>query len=146
MVAGAVDAPSTDTQRRALFPGLVFNEQGERAEVVYIGGTAHYAIADADFVRHVEASHVDDAVLAKVKEQIVSMQDQVVLGILQMLGRDDLLTKAAIEASIRNLETGMREADPEQWVPALRLFGFRVVVDIHGDVVEIMYPQSSPDE
>ena len=146
MSTGDTDMLSTDTKRRALFPGLVFNEKGERAEVVYVGGCAHYAIADGGFLRHVEASHVDDAVIAEVKEQIVSMQDQVVIGILEMLGRDDLLTKAAIDASIRNLEKGMREADPEQWVPALRLFGFRVVVDVHGDVVEIMYPQTPADE
>ncbi|MBC7316698.1 MAG: hypothetical protein H5T70_09800, partial [Chloroflexi bacterium] len=30
--------------RKALFPGLVYNEQGQPAEVAYIGGVAHYAI------------------------------------------------------------------------------------------------------
>ena len=47
----------TDNQvlSQALFRGLVYNEQGEPAEVAYIGGVAHYAIPDDGFLRHVEA-------------------------------------------------------------------------------------------
>lgn len=131
--------------RQALFPGLVYNELGEAAELVYIGGVAHYAIPDAGFLRHVEAYKVDTAVIADLKEQITSMQDEVVRGMLQMLGRDDIFTKAAIDASIRNLEQNIRQSNTDQWVPWLRLFGFRVVVDVHGEIVEIMYP-SQPDQ
>ena len=134
-------------RRQALFPGLVYNEVGERAEVVFIGGVAHYAIPDAGFLRHVEAYKVDRVVIAHLKEQITSMQDQVVRGMLQMLGKDDIFTKAAIDASIRNLEQNIRQSDPSRWVPWLRLFGFRVVVNVHGEVVEIMYPsQPGPDQ
>ncbi len=131
--------------RQALFPGLVYNELGEAAELVYIGGVAHYAIPEAGFLRHVEAYRVDTAVIADLKEQITSMQDEVVRGMLQMLGRDDIFTKAAIDASIRNLEQNIRQSNTDQWVPWLRLFGFRVVVDVHGEIVEIMYP-SQPDQ
>lgn len=132
-------------EQQALFAGLVYNELGEPAEVVYIGGVAHYAIPDGDFRRHVEAYHVDNAVLALLKEQITSMKDEVVRGMLEVLGKKDLFTKAAIEASIRNLEQNVRQSDPDQWLPWLRLFGFRVVVDVHGNVVEVIYP-SQPVE
>jgi len=131
--------------RQALFPGLVYNELGEAAELVYVGGVAHYAIPDAGFLRHVEAYKVDKAVIADLKGHITSMQDEVVHGMLQMLGRDDIFTKAAIDASIHNLEQNIRRSNIDQWVPWLRLFGFRVVVDVHGDVVEIIYP-SEPDQ
>jgi len=131
--------------RQALFPGLVYNEQGEPAEVVWIGGVAHYAIPDAGFLRHVEAHKVDSTVIAHLKEQITAMQDEVVRGMLQMLGKDDIFTKAALDASIQDLEQNIRRSKPDQWVPWLRLFGFRVVVDVHGEVVEIIYP-SPPDE
>jgi len=131
--------------RQALFPGLVYNELGEAAALVYIGGVAHYAIPDAGFLRHVEAYKVDGAVIADLKEQITSMQDEVVRSMLQMLGRDDIFTKAAIDASIRNLEQNIRQSNTDQWVPWLRLFGFRVVVDVHGEIVEIIYP-SQPDQ
>jgi len=142
---GRQDTLSEAVLRQALFPGLVYNELGEAAELVYIGGVAHYAIPDAGFLRHVEAYKVDTAVIADLKEQITSMQDEVVRGMLQMLGRDDIFTKAAIDASIRNLEQNIRQSNTDQWVPWLRLFGFRVVVDVHGEIVEIMYP-SQPDQ
>jgi len=130
---------------QALFPGLVYNEEGEPAELVYIGGVAHYAIPDAGFLRHIEAYKVDKAVIADLQGQITSMQDEVVQGMLQMLGKDDIFTKAAIDASIRNLEQNIRQSNTDQWVPWLRLFGFRIVVDVHGEIVQIIYP-SQPDE
>jgi len=133
------------TARQALFPGLVYNEAGEPAEVAYIGGVAHYAIPDAGFMRHVEAYQIDSAVIAHLKEQITSMQEEVVRGMLQLLQKDDIFTKAALDASIRNLEQNIRQGDPNQWVPWLKLFGFRIVVDVHGEIVEIIYPQQ-PEE
>jgi len=134
-------------QRRALFPSLVFNEAGEPARVVDIGGVAHYAIPDDGFLRHVEALKVDSVVIARMKEQITSMQDDVVRGLLKLLGKDDIFTKAAIDYSIQNLEENIRQSDPDQWVPWLRLFGFRVVVNVHGEVVNLIYPhQPDPDQ
>ena len=133
-------------EAQALFAGLVYSELGEPAEVAYIGGIAHYAIPDAGFLRHVEASVVDNQVIAQMKVQITSMQDDVVRGIMQMMGKEDLFTKAAIDASIRNMEQNIRQSDPKQWIPWLRLFGFRVVVDIHGQVVEVVYPSQPSDE
>ena len=38
------------------------------------------------------------------------------------------------------MDQNIRRSDPNQWLPWLRLFGFRVVVDVHGNVVEIIYP------
>ena len=126
--------------RQALFPGLVYNEEGELAEVVYVGGVAHYAIPNDGFLRHVKAYEIDKVVIARLKERISDMQDEVVSGMLQMLGKDDIFTKAAIDASIRNLEQNIRQSDSEQWVPWLHMLGFRVVVDVHGKVVDLIYP------
>ena len=133
-------------QAQALFAGLVYNEQGQPAEVVYIGGVAHYAIPDDGFRRHVEASRIDDVVIAQIKAQIVSNQDDVVRGIMQMMGKEDLFTKAAIDASIRNMEQSIRQSDSNQWLPWLRLMGFRVVVNVHGDVVQVLYPSQADED
>ena len=144
MPGGEADVSNDILSRRAMFEGLVYNEGGERAEVVYVGGAAHYAIPDQGFLRHVEAHLIDDVVISQMTEQITSMGDEVVLGILEMLGKDDLFTKAAIEASIRNLDQSIRQTDPDQWAPMLQLLGFRVVVDLRGEVLEVIYPQA-PD-
>ncbi len=129
---------------RALFAGLVYNEQGEPVPVAYIGGVAHYAIPDTGFMRHVEAAQVDQAVVASLKGQMEGMQDELVRAMLQMLGKDDLFTKAALEASIRNMDHSILQSDPAQWAPMLGMMGFRVVVDLHGNVVQVVYP-SRPD-
>lgn len=131
--------------RRALFPGLVYNEAGERCEVVMIGGEAHYAIPDDGFVRHVEARHVDDAVVAQLRTQITSNQDDLVRAMLQMMGKDDLFTKAALDASIRHFDEQIRQTDPAQMVPWLQFMGFRIVVNVHGDLLELIQP-TAPDE
>lgn len=135
-----------DIARQVLFPGLIYNEQGEQAQVAYVGGVAHYVINDQGFQRHVEAAKIDDAIVAALKEQITSNQSDVVRGMMQMLGQEDLFTKAAIDAAIRNLEQNIRQANPDQWVPSLQLFGFRVVVNVHGEIVEIIYPTQPEEE
>jgi hypothetical protein len=133
----------SEIARQALFEGLVYNEHGERAKVAFIGGVAHYAMPDGDFLRHVEARAIDDAVMAQLKEQITSQKEELVRGMLQMLGKDDIFTKAALDASIRNIDQQVRQSDRSQWGPWLQLLGFRVVADVHGNVVQIIYPQQS---
>jgi hypothetical protein len=131
---------------QALFAGLISNEQDEPVEVTYLGDEAFYVIPDDDFRRHVEASAVDDAVLAQLREQIASQQDLVTQGVLDFLGKDDLFTKASIDLALKNFEQGFRQADPEQWKPMLGLMGFRVIVNIHGEVVRVDYPTQEIDE
>ncbi len=134
---------AVDIGSQALFPGLVYNEAGQLAEVVTIGGVAHYAIPDDGFLRHVEARGIDDAVLTALQEQVSSMKDELVPAMLSMLGKDDIFTKAALDASIRNLKESVRSSESHDWLPWLRLLGFRVVVNVHGEVMEIIYPEQS---
>lgn len=134
------------TSALPLFEGLIYNELGEPVEVAYVGGVAHYAIPDDGFLRHVIAEDIDQVVLEGIKEQITSVQDEVVRSMLEMMGKDDIFTKAAIDASIRNLDKNIRTVDRDQWIPWLRLMGFRVVVDVHGHVLEIIFPQQAADD
>jgi len=134
-------------RRQALFAGLVFNEEDDPAEVVYVSDEPHYVILDAGFRRHVGSEHVDRQVLQWLQGQFFANQELITEGIMEMMGKDDLFTKAMIDASIQNMdqviEHGLRE-DTRTW---LGLFGFRIVVDIHGDVVRTELPaQEAPDE
>ncbi len=134
-------APSDDLAlRQAVFPGLVYNEAGQEAPVVMIGGVAHYAIPDEGFMRHVEAYLIDDQVIAALQEQMLDMREELVEQLLAMMGTDDILAKAALEASIRNMRQSIRQSDPSQWAPVLQLYGFRIIVNVHGEVVEIIQP------
>jgi hypothetical protein len=120
---------------------MVYSERGEAAKVAYIGEVAHYAIPDCGFWPQVTAYEVDRAVIAELKERVDAVQDELMPAVLQMLGKEDLFTKAAIAASIRHLEEDMRSSAPEEWVPSLQMLGFRIVVNVHGQVLEIVYPQ-----
>jgi len=136
---------ASDLARQALFPGLVYNQQGEEARVVMIGGVAHYAIPDNGFLRHVEASTIDEAVISVMQETLGGVREEIVQGMLQMMGTDDILAKAALEASLKNVGPILRRTDPAQWAPLLRLYGFRIVVDVHGTVQQVIFPgQEAP--
>jgi hypothetical protein len=137
----------TDSERgQALFEGLISNEDDEPVEVAYLGDEAFYVIPDGDFRRHVEAASVDDTVLDQLREQITGQQDLVTQGVLDFLGKDDLFTKASIDLALKNFDQGFRQADPEQWKPMLGLLGFRVIVNVHGEVVRVEYPTQEVDD
>jgi hypothetical protein len=136
-----------DSEARApIFAGLISTEQDEPVEVVYLGGEPFYVIPDGDFKRHIEASTVDDAVIEMLRQQITGMQDVVVDGVLKFLGKDDLFTKASIDMALRNFDQGFRQTDPDQWKPWLGMMGFKIIVNVHGEVVEISYPEQEIDD
>jgi hypothetical protein len=133
-----------DLFRHALFAGLVVNELDELAEVAYIGAVPHYVILDDSFRRHVEAETVDRQVIQLLRQQILSNRELVTQGMLAMLGRDDLFTKAMIDASIQNLEKHIdvlfEHGLPEDTRTWLGMLGFKVVVNVHGEVVRLDAP------
>jgi hypothetical protein len=137
--------------RVAVFAGLVVDEADNPVDVTYVGGEPHYVINDAGFLRHIPSEKVDRHVLSIMQEGVLENRDAVVQGMLQFLGKDDLFTKAAVDASIGQmpeninalLENGLPE-DARQW---LGMMGLRIVIDLHGDVVDVVMPGSiDPDE
>jgi hypothetical protein len=127
----------------ALFGGLVFNEAGEPAEVTRVGGSAQYVILDDGFRRHVEANEVDLQVLRYMREQMEPFRDEAVQEMMRMIGRDDLFTKVMIDSSIDNIEQALDQTLPEEVRVWLGMMGFRVVVDYHGEVVQIDMPSQA---
>jgi len=132
------------SQREALFAGLVFNEEGQPAQTTRVGDEPCYAIPDGDFLRHVDAVEVDRQVLLRLKEQLLEMKDAVVEGVMQMTGSDDPFSRAAIEMSLENLERLLEMPPGMANIEDLRLglwmSGFRVVVNVHGEVVRMELP------
>jgi len=130
--------------RHALFAGLVFSEQDEPAEVVYVGAVPHYVILDDGFRRHVEAETVDRRVLELLRQQILSNRELVTQGMLAMLGKDDLFTKAMIDASVQNIDRHVdvlfEQGLPEDTRTWLGMLGFKVVVNVHGEVMRLDAP------
>jgi predicted ATPase len=139
-----------DLARAAVFSGLVVDEADNAVDVVYLGGHAYYVIDDAGFERHIPSDVVDRQVLEVLKEQVYSQRDLVVESMLDFLQQDDLFTKAAIESSVdqmdENIEQLLQTGLPEEARSWLGLMGFRVIIDVHGAVVGLDFPEAPLDE
>jgi hypothetical protein len=132
----------SDVVRRALFADLVFNEEGEPARVVTIGDVPHYAVPDGDFLRHVEAEHVDRQIVAAIQERVLAMRDIVTEGLIHMLGEVDLFTRPSIEHAIEHMDRILEPGavDVDELRTALWMTGFRATVDVHGELVHLELP------
>jgi hypothetical protein len=135
--------------RHALFAGLVVDEDDRPVAVATVGDGAFYVVDDQGFRHHVESEHVDRQVLAVLKERIEGHEDLISRGTMELIGQDDIFTKAAIEASLHNLEAQfdqlLAHGLPEDARAWLGMMGFRVVIDLHGDVVRVEEPPGAPD-
>ncbi|OUC06675.1 hypothetical protein RY27_19570 [Litorilinea aerophila] len=129
-----------------MFAGLVFDEEGRPAEVDWVGQNACYVVLDDDFRRYIDAAQVDRQVLRFLREQVEGQREMAVTTMLEMLGKDDLFTKAAIEASIERMEEAVGQPIPEETRQWLGMLGFRVIIDFHGNVVDIQMPAGGIDE
>jgi hypothetical protein len=137
--------------REAVFQGLVIDENEQVVTSTKLGGDAYYVVDDDGFQRHIPSEDVDRQVLQVLKEQVLSQRGAVVEGMLQFLGKDDLFTKAAVEASVdqmdENLEQLLQTGMPEEARSWLGMMGFRVTIDVHGDVVDLRFPATEfPEE
>ena len=59
---------------------------------------------------------------------------------LEKMGRDDVFTKAAVESSINRMEDAVGQPIPEDARQWLGMLGFKIVIDVHGSVVDIQMP------
>jgi hypothetical protein len=127
---------------RPLFADLIFNEAGEPVQLGNVGQVPHYVIPDDDFMRHVEAAYVDRQVVTLLKQRFLSMREVITEGVLQMLGQEDLFTRASIDHALDNLDTILAsgQVDVDDLRTTLWMLKFRVYVDVHGDVVRLDIP------
>lgn len=132
---------------QALFEGLVYDEEENLLSTTQIGGEAFYIVDDDGFMRHINAEEVDRQVLGFFLKQLEDNKDVAVDQALSMLGKDDLFTKAAIDAQLRNVDMDQIIAQglPLQARNMLGMLGFRVSINLHGEVTGINQP-SMPDE
>ena len=129
------------THSRALFANLVYDEDGDPVENTYIGTEPHYIVLDGDFKRHVPAEHIDRQVVEWLQSQVQANQGLVSQGIMGMLGKDDLFTKAMIDSSIKNMDQVMQQGIPDDARMMLGMMGFKIIVNVHGELVNLDMPE-----
>ena len=129
-----------------MFEGLVCDESGQTLEVSWVGPDACYVLDDGDFRRHIDAEKVDRQVFALIKEQIDAHRDIAVRSALEMLGKDDIFSKTQVEYSINHMDEAVGQPIPIQGREMLKSFGFRIVIDDHGDVLGMDMPEADIED
>ena len=81
---------------------------------------------------------------------IEGYEDLIAETTMKMLGQEDIFTKAVIERSLRNIdeqfEAVLQQGLPEDLRMWLGMMGFRVVINLHGEVVRIEQPGAAGPE
>jgi len=138
--------------QHSLFAGLVVDEYDQAVEVVLVGGESFYVVDDDGFLRHIESEHVDRQVFDHLQEMIKGHEDLISEGTMKMIGQEDIFTKAAIETSLQNMDAQfdalLQSGLPEDMRTYLGMMGFRVVINVHGEVLRVEQPGAGidPDE
>ena len=130
----------------AMFEGLVVDEKGAIAPVAMVGSDACYVVDEDGFKRHISAEGVDRQVLRALRDQVEGSRDMAVSAMLQMMGSDDIFTKAAVESSINNMEEAVGNPIPAEARQYLGMLGFRVVIDDQGNVVDLSMSGGGAEE
>jgi len=129
---------------KAVFEGLVFNEDGTPVEIRYVGEDACYVINDDGFLRHISSEQVDRQVLETMREQVTEHKDLITEQTSKMIGQEDIFTRAAIQNQLDNIDKQfdalLQTGIPEDARTYLGMVGFKVLIDLHGDVIRVDQP------
>jgi hypothetical protein len=132
-----------------LFAGLVVDENGNVAETAVVGGEPFYVVNDAGFRRHVPSEQVDRTVLAEIAGMMKGSEEFLSEQTAKMLGQEDIFTKAMLTNQLKNIDKQfdqlLQTGIPEDMRLYLGMVGFRIVINVHGEIVRIDQP-SATDE
>ncbi len=133
-----------------LFAGLVIDEFDRAVETTYIGSEACYIVDDDGFRRHIPAAQIDSQVLAKMGELIKGHEDILGEQTAKMMGQDDIFSRAMIQQQLENIEEQfekiIQSGIPEEGRSYMGMMGFKVIINVHGEVLRLDQPSGLPEE
>lgn len=136
--------------RNALFAGLVFDEFDHPVETAFVGPDPCYVIDDAGFRRHIPSEQVDRQVLNQIASMMKGSEDLLSQQAAKMLGSDDPFSRAMIESQLKNIEKQFdalfQIGIPEEMRAYLGMTGFKVIIDMNGEVLRFEQPGAASDE
>ena len=136
--------------REPLFAGLVVDENDRAVKTAYVGDDPCYVVDDDGFKRHISSRIVDKQVLQAMRDSIQGHEEIISEQASKMMGQDDIFSRAMLTEQLKNidsqfeqiLETGL----PEESRAYMGMTGFKIVINLHGDVVRIDQPGAVPPE
>lgn len=130
--------------RKALFEGLVIDEQDRPALVRYVGEEPCYVVDDDGFLRHISAEQIDRQVLESMTQMIEGNEDIISEQTAKMMGQDDIFSVAMIANQLKNLDqqfnTLFETGIPAEARAYLGMMGFKIRINVHGEILEVIQP------
>jgi len=130
--------------RNSLFSGLIFDEHENPVKNTHIGDDPCYIVDDHGFQRHIPSELVDRQVFNSMVSIIEEHEDIISDQTARMLGQDDPFSKAMILTQLKQMKdqfdnlllTGI----PEEVRSYMGMMGFRITINVHGEVIDINQP------
>jgi hypothetical protein len=130
--------------KKPIFPNLVVDENDQIVEIAYVGGEPCYVVDDEGFRRHIPSEFVDRQVFDKMQGTIEGQENLLSEQAAKMLGQDDIFTRAMIASQFKQMDKQFEKlleyGLPEEAIAYLGMTGFRIRINIHGEVVDIEQP------
>ena len=124
-----------------IFSGLIFDERDQVVEYKKVEDEEYYIINDDGFMRHVEASTIDRAIFKEMTSWVKGNEDVIGIEAAKMMGQEDLFTTAKVINELKNIDQQidqmMQVGFPEDQKSYMGMMGFKVIIDYHGDLVEV---------
>lgn len=142
---GKIQIPKENlTMSKPLFEGLVVDEFDSPVETAVVGDEAMYVVNDAGFRRHIPAEQIDRNVLQQMADLISGHEDIISTETAKMLGQDDIFSMAMLKNQLENIgeqfDTIIKTGIPEEGRAYLGMTGFKIRINLHGDVLEVIQP------
>jgi hypothetical protein len=136
--------------RQPLFAGLVLDESGNLAESAMVGDEPCYVVDDTGFRRHIPSEQVDRQVLNQLAEMMKGSEEFLSEQTAKMLGQEDVFTRAAIQQQLKNIDKQfdqlLQAGLPEDMRAYLGMMGFKIIINVHGEVLRVEQPGAIGDE
>ena len=100
-------------------------------------------VDDDGFLRHIISETVDRQVLDQMLEMVEGNEDMITDQTAKMLGQEDIFTRAMIANSIKQMDKQfdqlLNAGIPEDARAYLGMMGFKIVIDVHGNVINVAH-------
>jgi hypothetical protein len=138
-------------ERDPVFKGLVFDEDDHLVGTAMVGDEPCYVINDQGFLRHVPSEPIDREILKQMQSQIQGNEALLSEQTAKMLGQEDLFSKALIENQLKHIDRQFEEllknGIPEAGRAYMGMMGFKIIINVHGEIVNLVQPgMIAPDE
>ena len=129
---------------KPVFEGLIIDEQDQPVDVIYVGDEPCYVVDDDGFRRHIPSEHVDRQILNSMGEMIEGHEDILSEQTAKMLGQEDIFSMAMISSQLKDIDKQfdnlMQTGIPDDARSYMGMMGFRIRINVHGEVLEIEQP------